>query len=246
MPSKDSFDLASEKTAIWIATLQDFPGFARWKAQSVAATMSHDDERWNDVASPANHFVFPPHIEKQHDAIVSFYGLHSTWQAMADTEFYFRRYPFSDLPVSMDTHLRYTCEAYFSRVYEFSERLKKCLPALNKVAARQINVGALVKEFGRDFRDEIKARNLVHHHYRFDDVVLDRIMIEGMMAMTPGAGGDRGWKSEQRRTYRKASLEWASRARKRSARVRVYLNAVADFVIQDCLFLADPLTIDLH
>lgn len=76
---------------------------------------------------------------------------------MADCEYYYRRFPFYNLPVSKDAHIRYMCEMFFNRIYEFSERMKRCLNAANVVIApKKLNVGSVVKSFARDFKTELK------------------------------------------------------------------------------------------
>jgi hypothetical protein len=241
---QDGFDQARKNITTWIAFLRDLPGFHEWKKRTISVTMCIGDPWFDRMDKPPEEFAFPPLVAKQHEAIMAFLSLYTTWQALADTEFYFRRYPFDGLPVSMDTHLRYTCETYFSRIYEFKERLKKALNAINEVIPRKVDAGSLIRQFNNDFDQEIRERNQIHHHDRFDDIVIDRIGLEGMMAQV--ADGDRGWKSEQRITYRKATKEWADRARRRSSRVREYLSAVGEIVTRECKFLTDPIAIDAH
>ena len=211
--TKDDFGKALDKIGLWTKTISDYPGFSEWKVRSIGAAMSY-----GDPAAPKKHsvdFVFPADLEKQHDAVMAFLDLATTWQALADTQFYFRRYPFHDMPISMETHLRYTCETYFSRVYEFSERLKKCLNALNEVLPTKTDAGAVIKQFGKEFRDEIRERNLIHHHTSFDELTIRRIYLEGILVSGKGIeAGSR--KAEQRRIYRKISKEWSHRAAKRS------------------------------
>lgn len=239
--TKDDFGKAMDMIAVWLAAIKDYPGFHEWKIRQLSATMSSGDP-WTAVPEKQpTIFMFPPHIDKQHDAVMAFLNLATTWQALTDTQFYFRRYPFQNMPISMDTHLRYNCEMYFSRIYEFSERLKKCLNAFSEVLPKKVDAGAIVKQFAREFRDEIKERNSIHHDESFEELTIRRIMLEGLLASNEAHGlGGRGWKVEQRRSYRKASKEWADRAVKRSARARDYLNAVSRFVTEECTFLTDP------
>jgi hypothetical protein len=239
--SINAFDEAFEAIGKWITELTNFPGFKEWKSKQLGATLRYGEALVNDFDEHSKIFEFPPHIVKQHDAIAAFFALYTSWQAIADTEFYFRRYPFHDLPLSMDTHLRYTCESYFSRIYEFSERMKKCLNALNEVIFEKIEVGRIIKIFAKDFKIELKERNLIHHHAHFNEIMIDKISLMGLMAIRDKRGKSTGWKAEHRRAYRLASQEWAARVKKRSVRVNIYLNAVTVIVIQRCEFLSKPI-----
>lgn len=240
---KSGFDKAFEALTVWSRALADYPGFTEWKRESIAIVMSHGDPLPDQSESD---FSFPEQMAAQHEAITAFLHLHTTWQAIADTEFYFRRYPFRGLPVGMDTHLRYICEMYFSRIYEFSERLKKSLNAINDVVATGINVGGLVKHFTKEFREEIKARNQIHHHSRFEERTIDRIALEGLMAEADPPNRDRGWRTEQRLTYRKASQAWANRAKRRSEVVKQYVDAVGELMVRECTFLTEPTFLNGH
>ncbi len=239
--NRSAFDEAFEAILKWIDALKDYPGFKEWKTKQLAATLNYGDPMFMHVDNTVEMFEFPPHILKQHDAVTAFFALHTSWQAIADTEFYFRRYPFRNLPISMDTHLRYTCESYFSRIYEFSERMKRCLNALNEVISGKIDVGRIIKAFAAEFKQELKERNLIHHQNNFKEIMIEKIMLTGLMAIGDKKWGDRGWKAEQRSTYRLASQEWAARVRKRSSRARVYLNAISVVVIEQCNFLSEPI-----
>ena len=243
----DDFDQAQRVIGVWLMTLKDYPGFDQWKVKAISIAMRSGDPWYSAPEDHPTTFVFPPHIQKQHNAIMAYLGLRVTWQALADTQFYFRRYPFQNMPISMDTHFRYCCETYFSRIYEFSERLKKCLNALNEVISNNVDAGEIIKRFGQEFRDEIKERNSINHHESFDDLILQRMILEGVMALDEDHRmSDRGWKAERRRTYRKASKEWATRAIRCSARARDYLNAVSLVVTKQCTFLTDQITLGPH
>lgn len=238
--SKDGFEQALDATTPWINSLLDFPGFREWKNRSLLATMSYG-EPW--FKGTSGDFVFPSHIVRQHAVITAYYAMHSTWRALADTEFYFRRFPFNGMPIDMDTHLRYTCENYFARFYEFKERMKACLNAINSVIAPvRLDVGAVMKQYEKIFRTELKQRNLIHHHYRFDEITLDRIGFEGLMAYAKHPAEE--WRSLQRTTYRRVSREWAQRAKRRSSDVRSFLSVVGNALVEHCEFLSKPVVVD--
>jgi hypothetical protein len=228
----------------WMEKVRNFPGFSEWKRRSIGATLNYGDPFFDKLYEDEERrdFVFPPDMEKQHNAVMAYLSLETTQRALADTQYYFRRYPFSNLPISHDQHLRYTCEMYFSRIYEFSERLKRCLNVLNEVIAQRVDVGVLIKLYAKDFRAELKERNFIHHHSHFDDIAIDKIGLLNLIASEDKEKGvDRGWRSEQEAAYRAACKEWSERARRRSDRVGAYLEAVAQIMLDRCHFLKEPI-----
>ncbi len=78
-------------------------------------------------------FRFSDEIERKHNVIMLYINLQNALTSLQDVEYYFRRYPFHDLPVSHNDHITRVCEMYFGHFYEFSERMKKYLNALNEI-----------------------------------------------------------------------------------------------------------------
>lgn len=223
----------------WMDGIRAYPGFSDWKRKAIARIIDYGERTSIEEKKPSEkEFKFPPDIERQHAAMMSYLSLSVTHNAMAATEFYFRRYPFQSLPVTREEHLRYTCETFFSRIYEFSERMKRCLNNLNEVIDGQVNVGGIIKEFATDFKQELIARNQIHHHERFDEIQLNKVgWLENVANSDKRQDKDRGWMTETRIAYRRASLEWAARAKRRSERAGIYLDAVAKAYLDYATFL---------
>lgn len=225
--------------AEWIAQVSLYPGFKEWKSKSISLVL--DDFRLPSDADHPREFLFAPHVERQHAAVMSFLALQTTWNALADSEFYLRRYPGS--PITKEAHLRYCIEMFFSRVYEFSERMKKCLNTINlTLADGKLDVGKIIKEYAKEFRQELAARNSVHHNFHFSDLMLDRVSITGLVAGHPEHG--RGWAVEERTAYRKTQGEWVARIRRRTKRVKVYLSAVEAAMLEECHWLKESIDPD--
>jgi hypothetical protein len=243
---KDPYSQIADAMIPWIDGIRAYPGFMEWKRRSIRHIMDYGEAvGFEEETPPDAGFYFPPHLEKQHDAMTAFLNLGASYHAMAATQFYFRRYPFKDFPVSREDHLRYTCEAFFSRVYEFSERLKRSLNALNVVIPGELNVGAIVKDFAKEFRHELKARNQIHHHERFDEMQISKVgLLETMARGDKIEGRSRGWDVETRIAYRAASGEWAERAKRRSDRAKLYLNAVSQAFLDHAHWLKEPVVVD--
>ena len=125
---------------------------------------------------------------------------------------------------------------YFGRFYEFKERLKKYFEAMKKVApAHGLNIGAFIKRYEKVFADELRERNGIHHHSRFEDLALDRIFLtETISTMRKG-----DWEQEHIAEYRKLANEWVQRVRSRGAKLEEFLEAVAEATLASCAFLSD-------
>lgn len=113
--------------SIWIKALDSYPGFKEWQYGKVAAVLSLVEGIPLKSEDSPSEFKFIDEINLQHEAIMAYLSMVSCLHSLQQCEFYFRRFPFSDLPVSKEDHIRNMCEMYFNRFYEFKERLKRCL-----------------------------------------------------------------------------------------------------------------------
>ncbi|ASJ90203.1 hypothetical protein CBR61_04195 [Porphyrobacter sp. CACIAM 03H1] len=180
-------------------------------------------------------FQFTAEINRQHEAILAYLSLAQSFYTLQQCEFYFRRYPFAHLPVSKEDHIRNMCEMYFNRFYEFKERLKRCLNAVDATIEGTINTGPVLKSFAKDFDQELRARNSIHHHERFDDGAIHGIGLALIMGYSDKVGP--GWRDVANRGYRRSSAEWAARVKRRSKMVETYLEAVAGAMLDMCSYL---------
>lgn len=221
--------------SVWIKALDSYPGFRECQRKKLGALLS-DLEGFSisDDAFPEK-FKFTAEIDRQHEAILTYLSLAQSLHTLQQCEFYFRRYPFADLPVSKEDHIRNVCEMYFSRFYEFKERLKRCLNAVDATIEGNINTGAVLKRFAKDFDQELRARNSIHHHERFDDGAIQGIGLALMMGYSDKVGP--GWRDVANRGYRRSSAEWAARVKRRSKKVETYLEAVAGAMLDMCSYL---------
>lgn len=223
----------------------DYPGYAEWRRSKMNIVL-----RWNEESGLPNNiaiedFEFDTDFLRHYEAVHSWLRLHTTTSAAKDCEFYFRRYPFHNLPITHEAHLRYICEMWFSRIYEYKERLKTCLNSLNAVLpGPKLDAGALIKSFSQEFEAEIKERNKLHHHRQFDDIMLSKIGITYLMSQSIGdANHDllrQVWRLEHKAAYREAQKEWSERAKKRGQRLDAYTGAVGDFMVQNMSWLTKP------
>jgi len=216
--------------------LDDYPGWKAWRKGKLAITLFDDDVTALIDNSRPSEFVFSAEIEQQHDVVTQYLGIEQAVFALRDCEYYFRRFPFRGMPVTKSTHLTYMCEMFFNRFYELKERIKRYLNTLAKLAPRhRIEIGPFPKTFEKEFDQELRERNRVHHHGRFDDLAIDRIFVAHAVSEHRD-----GWALESERFYREATREWAERVRRRSAKAAQFVDAVAQATLDVCDFLRLP------
>ncbi|MGN7936661.1 hypothetical protein ACTJJ2_19050 [Pseudomonas sp. 22447] len=220
----------------WIGWLENYPGWKEWNHTRLKRTLYAEFKSETDADSPA--FVFSEVIERQHAVVFQYLCLLQTVTALKECEYYFRRFPFRNLPVTHSDHITNICEMYFGRFYEFRERLKKYLNALIVAAPKKnVDVGGFIKLFDKEFDGELRARHSVHHHERFEDQAIDRVYLAHVVS---AGQPDNGWKAERQMAYRRLTKEWVSRVRKRASKVDEFMEAAAQLTIESCDFLDNP------
>lgn len=221
----------------WVVALDDYPGWREWNRAKLGHTL-HFDEDFRDRRDWPNEFKFDVETDKQHAVIMRYLTLLQTSTELRDLEYYFRRFPYAGTPVSRYAHLSNVCELYFSRFYQYKERLKGLFDAVRSTLPDpEPNVGRLVKQLDKAFGPEMRERNGVHHRERFEDVAISRVfLIEGIVLRDPQLAS-KGWDREHRRVYRLAAKEWAKRCINQSRRLDTFSEIVAGEVLHACSFL---------
>ncbi|WP_235212430.1 MULTISPECIES: hypothetical protein [Burkholderia cepacia complex] len=225
-----------DATARFIKKLDAIPGWHEARVSSLVATMDLDGilPVPTDDAKP---FQLPPDVELQHAVVTRYLELYDVALSVRSCEYYFRRFPFNGLPVTRHEHLSNACELYFSRIYQFKERLKQLVDAVDRLVPKHgIQFGPFIKQFGKEFDQEIRERNQIHHHEKFVDLDIERVYLTGMHDLVYPNGG---WKTEQRIYYRKVAKTWAQRVRNRGERLDMFVDAVAEALLKSCPFLTD-------
>lgn len=193
---------------------------------------------YDDEGAPpiAPEFIFSDEIEKQHAVIMQFVELQGSINSVRDCEFYFRRYPFAGLPVSRQDHLINVCEMFFSRFYEFEERLARYLNTLAAVApGHKIDIGKFIKVYKKAFETELRARHSVNHTERFSELEIRRLWIADI---TLENRPDRA--ALVKSAYRRVCGVWVKRVRRRVGHLEKFLEAVAQITLDLCPFLSAP------
>lgn len=163
--------------------------------------------------------------------IESYTNLAQMVPAVRQCEYYFRRFPFSELPVTRNDHLRNVCEMYFDRVMQFRDRLKVSLNICKDYKVIDNNeVSRLIKLFNRVFAFEHKSRNTTHHLVRFDYDDLNQLgMVELIGHSFPAEIASL---LTPRSLYRKAAAQWVQRVRTRSEGLGQIVEYVAGLMLQ--------------
>lgn len=225
----------------WSDRLQALPGWKEWNRAKISFTLSHGDGPRAPIDLPSI-FPLPPEIDKQHAAMMAWLHLNATIRGMRACSSYLRHAPDPRLGITTEDHLRYMVELYFSRVYEFSERLKKMMNALSEtIAPAEFNTGTIIKDFKRVFKREIAQRNSTHHDEHFDDVSLDQLGLVNLIGQTE-SGQLKGWKEEHQWLWRKASKEWRGRIDRGADKAEIYVESVAAAMMDYCPWLTDSMT----
>jgi hypothetical protein len=220
----------------WMTGLESYPGWREWRRGRIAYTLYFDDPFPISRDERPSEFKFADPVEKEHAVVIQYLGLEECVNSLKECEYYFRRYPFRNTPVTRYNHISNVCEMYFGRFYQFKERLRNYFDAVQAAApTHNLDVGQFIKLFNKEFDAEMRARNSAQHHQRFEDVAIDRIFLTGSIDATRE---DRGWRQEHLKAYRKSANEWAQRVRRRAARMEEFLEAVAGATLNVCPFLS--------
>jgi hypothetical protein len=220
----------------FIARLNAVPGWREARVSNLVAAMDLDGIL-SEPSGKVKPIALPSEMDVQHAVVTRYLELCDLVLSVKTCEYYFRRFPFNGLPVTRHEHLSNVCELYFSRIYQFKERLKHLVDAVDVVVPKHgIQFGPFIKRFAKEFDQEIRERNQIHHFEKFADLDIERVFLTGMHDMVYPNGG---WKAEQRAYYRKVAKEWAQRVRDRGARLDEFLEAVAEALLRGCPFLAD-------
>lgn len=232
--NSNSQERISHAVREWMHKLNEYPGWEEWKRLHIGYTLNFDDNLMS-TKKFSQEFKFSLEIEREHAVVALYLELLSTANALRDVEWYFRRYPFSRAPVSRESHLRYCCEMYFGRFYQFKERLKKLSKALkDAVPDHGLAFGQFIRAFEKEFEEEIKARNGVHHHEAFDEVAISRI---ALFELAGGFDGRNPRSHPVHAHYRRTANEWALRVKRRSKTLDQYVEALAEALLKSCPFL---------
>ena len=235
-PGAHPTDLLHQRIRKWIEKIST-PEFRQFKSQQISYMISDDFDRKFFEKEHPDEFLFGDTVEKQHALVLSFLELVGSTNSLAQCEYYFRRFPFQGLPISKNNHITNICELYFghfyiikNKIWIVAKRLKQACPTPSG------DMKAFIKSYVNEFEQELDWRNKVTHQYAFSDLNIDRILFTEIMSSTEKFKR-KGWDREHRRAYRALSKEWSDRVKQRSIVMQKFVDAVAQWVLDNNTFL---------
>lgn len=172
--------------------------------------------------------------EAQYNLLMSYLELESLLRSCEQCEFYFRRYPFSGLPVSQKDHLQNACEMFFDRIAQFKDRLKLIFNRLKIVTGTDDErYGAIVRAYSKCYDWELRQRNSAHHNRRFE---YDRIDQLGLINLLQHSDL-RVWLPDTKSIYRAEARMWVKRVRTECKNLGLFLDTVAKIILDSTQFL---------
>jgi hypothetical protein len=230
----DIRELAMNAISGWIKRYVEIPGFNEWKNRSITATILNGFESTN---CSIDTFPHSEAVLSEHAVIPAYLNLVTALQDIAEMEYYFRRYPFNGLPVSKSNHLRHTCEAFFSKLYIFEERMALALNEIDRVITpKKIDVGSVRKAFQKTFKKELRERHNIHHHFRYRDIEVDQISMIDTLSIAPSVDAVAMGRLE-RFAYRRTTRDWVLRVKSRTKAASDFVDAVGRVMLTHCDFL---------
>ncbi len=222
----------------WLNQLLDYPGFREWKTESMGQKLAYAALP-NHVIEPLEDFEFSQEILQQHHLISGYMQIMSAASDCRATQYYFRRYPFRGLPVGRAEHLRTCCELYYSRVYQFNERLETLLKRLaRRTKPKGFDADGVMKQFREHLAVELDARNRIHHEKEYSDFEIESI---GTSDLLDQAGAE--FPTISHNGFHKISRRWQARVRSTSDKLDLWVGCAAVLMLARCPFLKPPETV---
>lgn len=217
--------------AALLIQMDEVPGWREWQQGKLQFTLNHDDPSYKSAEiGIAREFLFPIELENRHAVVMQYFELRKAVENFKNIQYYFRRYPFGDLPITYNEHLTFVCEAFFSKFYEIRGRIKNTLNALNRLdPANDQRLGEIIKLYDKAFDFELRQRNRIAHHAVFEDVELSRLSLAETLSMAPKNLGK--WRPETQQEYRSIARGWVKRVRRKSEYLAQFVELVEKRIV---------------
>ncbi len=200
--------------------------------ESIRRTLlAHLDIQWDEPLPP------PPDrsdLERKRGMLAStYFGLQTALRNVEQVEFYFRRYPFHDLPVSKGEHLANCCEMLFDRINQYRDRAKSLTKSIQKVSGeRDPRFGRSIRLINDIFRWELRQRNFVHHHGRFEYDVINQLNMVELLRYS----NDLQMLPDRTRVYRVETRKWVKRTRQTRSTLEQITELLSGFVLESAIW----------
>jgi len=185
---------------------------------SEGATISQERPAFRDDAERLKSEIFR-----------SYFSLLNIFYAIEQTQYYFRRYPFSDMPISKSDHLVTVCELYFDRIGRFRDRVKNLTKLLKQARGEpDERYGRLVRWLNDNLDGELRNRNFIQHHGRFECFSAERLKLMELLSINDRSA----FKETQRDLYRNETQKWAARCVSTHKALNHIVDICASFVLE--------------
>lgn len=227
-------DAVWTRVSNWLMRLLDYPGFREWKNEVVRRHMSFTLLPHAPV-EPFDDFRFDEDTLRQHDIVAGYVRLTRAATDCRSAQHYFRRFPFRGLPIGREEHLRTCAELYYSRVYQFRERLFRLLTWIERrTLPKGLDVKALKAAFDEQLREELDARHRIHHEEAYSDFELDALGQTDLLA----AVGE-GWPRMSDAGYHRLARRWRQRVVASADKLDFWVGVAALLMLVRCRFLQE-------
>jgi hypothetical protein len=219
----------------WLMGLLDYPGFREWKNEAMRRQMHFTILPQRPVETFED-FRFDTQTLREHDIVAGYVRLSRAATDCRATQHYFRRYPFRGLPIGRDEHLRTCAELYYSRVYQFRERLFRLLIWIERrTQPKGLDVKALKEVFDAQLQVELDARHRIHHEEAYTDFELDALGQTDLLSSV-----NDGWPRMSDAGYHRIAREWRQRVVASADKLDFWVGAAAVLMLVRCRFLLLP------
>ena len=209
------------------------------------ATLTQHFEDFPVVEVPPENLT--PEEELESAVVEGFLAVLGMLPSIRECEYYFRRYPFRDFPISRADYLRNCCEMLFDRISQLGDRIRFSLRAAkNQNPDGDFDIGKIVKAFDKAFSKVIRLRNQSHHNSRYNDAAVSQLASVELLDIAGKLNlGDRGaanlWPSQldSKSLYRKSAKKWVSRVKAYEKAAESFVELTAQIILDSCSFLAN-------
>lgn len=230
--AKEAKEELFSRISAWLTRLLDYPGFKAWKDEVVRRQITFAILP-NLPVEFFDDFHFDQKTIKQHDIVTSYMRLMGAANDCRMVQYYFRRFSFRNLPVGREEHIRTCCELYYSRIYQFEQRLKA---ALTLIERRTIPKGLKLHHLRQAFHDQLKVeleeRNQIHHQAAYSDFEVEALGVTDLLSSVSD-----NYPRMTAAHYRRLTRHWGERVKATAERLDFWVGVVAVLLLARCPFL---------
>jgi hypothetical protein len=228
----------------WLrGAMEDKERMARANKRMLATLTQHFEDFPVVDVPPEN---LTPEQELESAVVAGFLAVLGMLPAIRECEYYFRRYPFKDFPISRSDYLRNCCEMLFDRVCQLGDRMKFSLRAVkNQNPNADFDIGKMVKAYEKAFLRVVKLRNQSHHNSRYTDPDVSQLAsvelldIARSLNLNGADDTDNLWPFvlDSKGLYQRSAKKWVARVKAYEQTAEQFVELTAQIILDSCSFL---------